>query len=78
MVDAYTESMQAPCLLTTITERRGLSSRTRLPFQVNAHCTKQEIEELWEKIHEIDTSVLRADSTQAQLRTLVHSLITAA
>lgn len=59
-------SIQPPlCLLTEITNPLKLKDK---PVQVESPCTKEEIEKLWEKVHEIDPSVQRMDSKQAQLK----------
>ena len=64
--EAFTDSMQQPlCLLAEVTNRLKLKDK---PFHCQSPCNNEEIELLWEKVHEIDPSVQRTDSKQAQLK----------
>ena len=59
-------------MLTEFTNRLKLKDKD---FQTQSPCTKEEIEKLWEIVHEIDPTVQRTDSRQAQLksRTRLHT-----
>lgn len=63
---AFADSMQpATCLLTEVTSRLKLKDE---PFRVHPPCTEDEIVELWDQIHTVDSSVQKTDSQQAQLK----------
>ncbi len=49
--------------LTEVTNRLKLKDK---PVQVESPCSQDEIDNLWEKVHEIDSSVQKTDSKQAQ------------
>lgn len=64
--DAFTDSMQPPLsMLAEVTNRLKLKDKS---FETCIPCTKEEIEQLWEQVHEIDPTVERTDSKQAQLK----------
>ena len=64
--EAFSDSLQPPvCLLTEVTNRLKLKDK---PVQVESPCIQEENEDMWERIHEIDSSVQRTDSKQAQLK----------
>ena len=61
---AFADSMQCPlCLLTEVTNRLKFKDK---PVVVGSPCIEEEINELWEKVREIDPSV------QIGLQTLVN------
>ncbi len=61
---AFTDSLQPLlCFLTEVTNRLKLKDK---PVQVESPCSQDEIDNLWEKVHEIDSSVQKTDSKQAQ------------
>ena len=63
---AFADSMQSPlCLLTEVTNRLKLKDK---PVEVGSPCIEEEIDELWEKVREIDPSVQRTVSKQTQLK----------
>ncbi len=54
------------CLLTEVTNQLKLKDKPESP------CMQEEIEDLWEKVHEIDPSVQRTDSKQALCAKEIH------